>query len=59
MQLEFQDLDELALFCLQGIVEKRFVIMIDVQDAEATLHERAARIGRSSLPIDQATIPQL
>ena len=59
MKLEFQDLDELARFCLQGIVEKRFVIMIDVQDAEATLRERAARIGRSSLPIDQATIPQL
>mgnify|MGYP001826652305 FL=1 len=59
MQLEFQDLDDLARVCLEGILERRFVIMIDVQDAETTLRERAARIGRSSLPIDQAEIPQL
>lgn len=57
--LEFQDLDELARYCLQGILEKRFVIMIRVEEAEATLHERAARIGRAELPIDQAEIPQL
>ena len=57
--LEFQDLDELARYCLQGIQEKRFVIMIRVEEAEVTLHERAARIGRSELPIDQAEIPQL
>ena len=57
--LEFQDLDELARYCLQGIREKRFVIMIRVEEAEVTLHERAARIGRSELPIDQAEIPQL
>ena len=59
MELEFQDLDELARYCLQGIREKRFVIMINVEDAEATLHERASRIGRTELPIDQAEIPQL
>ena len=59
MQLEFQDLDELARFCLQGILDKRFVIMIRVEEAEATLQERAARIGRAELPIDQAEIPQL
>ena len=57
--LEFQDLDELARYCLQGILEKRFVIMIRVEEAEVTLHERAARIGRCELPIDQAEIPQL
>ena len=57
--LEFQDLDELARYCLQGIREKRFVIMIRVEEAEVTLHERAARIGRTELPIDQAEIPQL
>ncbi|MGY8859767.1 MAG: SDR family NAD(P)-dependent oxidoreductase [Pseudomonadales bacterium] len=57
--LEFQDLDELARYCLQGILEKRFVIMIRVEEAEVTLHERAARIGRTELPIDQAEIPQL
>ncbi len=57
--LDFQDLDELARYCLQGVREKRFVIMIRVEEAEATLLERAARIGRSELPIDQAEIPQL
>jgi len=57
--MEFQDLDELARFCLQGILEKRFVIMIGVEDAQETLENRAARIGRSELPIDQAEIPQL
>ncbi len=59
MQLEFQDLDELARFCLQGIRERRFVIMIGVEGAEATLQDRAARIGRTELPIDLAEIPQL
>jgi len=59
MQLEFQDLDELARYCLQGILERRFVIMIRVEEAEATLRERAARIGRAELPIDLAEIPQL
>jgi NAD(P)-dependent dehydrogenase (short-subunit alcohol dehydrogenase family) len=59
MELEFQDLDELARYCLDGIREKRFVIMIDVQDAETTLHQRAERIGRAALPIDLAEIPQL
>ena len=57
--LEFQDLDELARYCLQGILDNRFVIMIRVEEAEATLQERAARIGRAELPIDQAEIPQL
>ncbi len=59
MELEFQDLDELARFCLQGICDRRFVIMIGVEDAQATLSERAARIGRADLPIDLAEIPQL
>ena len=59
MTLEFQDLDELARFCLDGIREKRFVIMIGIEDAEKTLSERASRIGRTELPIDQAEIPML
>mgnify|MGYP003625782040 CR=1 FL=1 len=59
MELNFQDLDELARFCLQGIRDKRFVIMIGVEDAEATLHDRAARIGSGELPIDLAEVPQL
>ncbi len=44
---------------VEGVREKRFVIMIRVEDAEATLKDRAARIGRSELPIDLAEIPQL
>ena len=59
MQLEFQDLDELARFCLQGILEKRFVIMIGLEHAAATLQDRASRIGGGNLPIDPAEIPQL
>lgn len=59
MELEFQDLDELARYCLQGIREKRFIIMIRVEEAEATLQDRAARIGRTELPIDPAEIPSL
>ncbi len=57
--LQFQDLDELAKFTLEGIREKRFIIMIGVEEAEATLTERAQRYGRAALPIDPAGIPQL
>jgi NAD(P)-dependent dehydrogenase (short-subunit alcohol dehydrogenase family) len=59
MEMEFQDLDELARYCLQGILDKRFVIMIGIENAEATLQERAARIGKAALPIDLAEVPQL
>ncbi len=59
MEMQFQDLDELARFCLDGILAKRFVIMIGLEDAAATLKDRAARIGRGELPIDLAAIPQL
>lgn len=59
MQLDFQDLDELARFCLQGIRDKSFVIMIGIEEAEKTLQQRAGRIGRSELPIDLAEVPQL
>ncbi len=59
MELPVQDLDELARFCLQGIREQRFVIMIGLADAEATLQDRAARIGRGDLPVDLQAIPQL
>lgn len=59
MDLPWQDLDELAQFALEGIREKRFIIMIGLDGAEATLHDRAQRIGRGDLPIDPAGIPQL
>jgi NAD(P)-dependent dehydrogenase (short-subunit alcohol dehydrogenase family) len=59
MDLQFQDLDELARYCLDGIRAKRFVIMIGVEGAEATLTARAQRIGKAELPIDLAEIPKL
>ena len=59
MELQFQDLDELAAFALEGIKAGRFILMIGVEDAEAQLTERARRYGRAELPIDLAHIPQL
>lgn len=59
VDLHFQDLDELAVYCLNGVREKRFVIMIGVDGAEAELHDRATRIGRAELPIDLAHIPSM
>lgn len=59
MELPIQDLDELARYCLQGIAEQRFIIMIGLESAEATLLDRAARIGRAELPINLAEVPQL
>jgi NAD(P)-dependent dehydrogenase (short-subunit alcohol dehydrogenase family) len=59
VELAVQDLDELARFCLQGVLDNRFIIMISVEDAQETLQDRAARIGRTELPIDLAAVPQL
>lgn len=59
MDLPFQDLDELARFTLDGIREKRFIIMIGLDAAKETLINRAERIGKGDLPIDHAEIPKL
>ena len=59
MDIPFQDLDELARETLAGIREGRFILMIGLEGAQATLNERAERIGRGALPIDPARIPQL
>ena len=59
MPVKFQDLDELALFCLDGVREGRFVIMIGIEDSVAVLQDRAERIGRCQRPIDPAAIPVL
>jgi NAD(P)-dependent dehydrogenase (short-subunit alcohol dehydrogenase family) len=59
MELQFQDLDELAKFALDGILAGRFILMIGVEDAEATLTDRAQRYGRAELPIDLQHIPQM
>lgn len=58
MELKFQDLDELADFCLDGVGEGRFVIMIGLEDSANVLRQRAERIGRAALPIEQAEIPR-
>ena len=57
MPMQFQDLDELARFCLDGVRERRFVIMIGLEDNKAILLDRAERIGRGQRPIDPAPIP--
>jgi len=59
VELQFQDLDELAAFALEGIRAGRFILMIGVETAEAQLADRAQRYGRAELPIDLAHIPQL
>ncbi|MFT6310871.1 MAG: NAD(P)-dependent dehydrogenase (short-subunit alcohol dehydrogenase family) [Porticoccus sp.] len=59
MKFPVQDLDELADYCIAGVKDKRFIIMINVEDAEAQLSARAERYGRAELPIDLAAIPQL
>jgi NAD(P)-dependent dehydrogenase (short-subunit alcohol dehydrogenase family) len=59
MSFPVQDLDELADYCVAGVKDKRFIIMIDVADAAAQLSARSERYGRAELPIDLATIPQL
>ena len=57
MELKFQDLDDLARHCLEGVRQQQFVIMFGHQETEATLTDRAARIGRGELPLDLAGLP--
>ena len=59
MELNFQDLDELGKYAVQGVLDQRFIIMINVEDAEAQLTDRAQRYGRAELPLDLAAIPQM
>jgi len=59
MELAFQDLDELARHALQGIRDGQFVIMYGHAETEATLRDRAARIGRGELPIDPKSLPMM
>ncbi len=58
-ELQFQDLDELASFLLEGVKEQRFIIMINIEEAEASLADRAQRYGRAELPINIQEIPKL
>lgn len=59
MELQFQDLDELARHALEGIRSQQFVIMYGHRETEATLKDRAERIGRGELPFDLASLPMM
>ena len=59
MELQFQDLDELARHALEGIRTQQFVIMYGHGETEATLKDRAERIGRGELPFDLASLPMM
>jgi NAD(P)-dependent dehydrogenase (short-subunit alcohol dehydrogenase family) len=59
MELQFQDLDELARHALAGIKAGQFVVMFGHEETEATLRDRAARIGRGELPIDPKSLPMM
>lgn len=59
MELNFQDLDELARFTLQGVKEQRVIIMLNGEESVATLRDRADRYERFELPIDLASVPQM
>jgi NAD(P)-dependent dehydrogenase (short-subunit alcohol dehydrogenase family) len=59
MELHFQDLDALAEHALNGIREGRFILMFGHAETEATLKDRATRIGRGELPIDPKSLPMM
>jgi NAD(P)-dependent dehydrogenase (short-subunit alcohol dehydrogenase family) len=52
--LQFQSLDELADLVVAGIRDERFVMMLGLDQAAATLRSRADAIGRGELPVTQA-----
>jgi NAD(P)-dependent dehydrogenase (short-subunit alcohol dehydrogenase family) len=59
MELRFQDLDALAVHALQEIRDGRFILMFGHAETEATLKDRASRIGRGELPIDPKSLPMM
>ena len=52
VELRVQPLDELAQHALAGLRDERFVIMLGIEEAGRTLHERADRIAKGELPTD-------
>jgi NAD(P)-dependent dehydrogenase (short-subunit alcohol dehydrogenase family) len=58
-EMQFQDLDELARFTLQGVRDERFVIMMNLDDAADQLQARSERYRRAELPIVFEEIPQM
>lgn len=59
MELNFQDLDELARYTLQAVKEQRVIIMLNSEESVATLRYRADCYERCELPIDLAAVPQM
>jgi len=53
MQIQFQDLDELAETLLKDLEAEKFVSMIGIEGAGETLRQRAEKIGRGEAPIDE------
>ena len=49
-ELKLMDVDELGLFCVEGIKEGRYIISHDLGDVSEMLHQRADAIGRAELP---------
>jgi len=59
VELQLQDLDELARFTLDGVREQRFVIMMNLDEAAEQLRVRSERYRRGELPIVYEEIPQM
>lgn len=58
VQIEFQDLDQLAKATLDDLRAGKFVSMLGLEDASQQLHYRADCIGRGELPLDLAHMPR-
>lgn len=58
VQIDFQDLDQLAKSTLDDIKASKFVSMIGIEGAAQQLQYRADCIGRGELPLDLAHMPR-
>lgn len=56
MEIDFQDLDELAKALLVDLKAGRFVAMIGVEGAGETLRTRAEKIGKGEAPFDEHSL---
>lgn len=56
MELQFQDLDELAQALIADLKAEKFVAMIGVEGAGETLRARAEKIGRGEAPFDEHSL---
>ena len=56
MEIQFQNLDDLAKALLVDLKAGKFVAMIGVEGAGATLHTRADKIGKGEAPFDDHSL---